>query len=186
MKVRPDRCGAGAHFFWGSVMYGYLAYDTAFTLLFWRAVGAWSFLAHHALGLACCAFGLYHNRCQLALGAQEHVVSCTRPPVPCPLTAAACSYLRDARRIWHALRRGAGLLDGVACWHWSMQQPCVYLIAQNTGTAMLHRMALFGMAVQVFFESTTPLLHLLGCLKIAGRSGSRAYLAAGDWMCLQD
>ena len=45
---------------------------------------------------------------------------------------------------------------------------------------MLCRMALFGMAVQVFFESTTPLLHLLGCLKIAGRSGSRAYLAAGD------
>jgi hypothetical protein len=40
-------------------------------------------------------------------------------------------------------------------------------------------MALFGMAIQVFFESTTPLLHLLGCLKIAGRTRSRAYLVAG-------
>lgn len=38
------------------------------------------------------------------------------------------------------------------------------------------------MAIQVFFESTTPLLHLLGCLKIAGCAGSRAYLAAG--LCL--
>lgn len=92
----------GAHFLWGSVMYGYLVYDTLFTLLFWRAVGAWSFLAHHALGLGCCAFGLYYNR-----------------------------------------------------------------------------MALFGMAIQVFFESTTPLLHLLGCLKIAGRTRSPAFLAAG-------
>lgn len=41
-------------------------------------------------------------------------------------------------------------------------------------------MALFGMAIQVFFESTTPLLHLLGCLKIAGKTGSPAYLAAGE------
>lgn len=57
------RCGAGAHFFWGAVTCGYLLYDTAFTLLFWRAVGAPAFLAHHALGLACCAFGLYGNRC---------------------------------------------------------------------------------------------------------------------------
>ncbi len=40
-------------------------------------------------------------------------------------------------------------------------------------------MALFGMAIQVFFESTTPLLHLLGCLKLAGRAGGRLYLAAG-------
>ena len=44
------------------------------------------------------------------------------------------------------------------------------------------RMALFGMAIQVFFESTTPLLHLLGCLKIAGRTRSRAYLVAGAQM----
>ncbi len=35
------------------------------------------------------------------------------------------------------------------------------------------------MAIQVFFESTTPLLHLLGCLKLAGRAGGRLYLAAG-------
>ena len=35
------------------------------------------------------------------------------------------------------------------------------------------------MAIQVFFESTTPLLHLLGCLKIASRTRSRAYLVAG-------
>jgi hypothetical protein len=44
-------------------MYGYLLYDTAFTLAFWRAVGAPAVLAHHALGLACCAVGLYGNRC---------------------------------------------------------------------------------------------------------------------------
>jgi len=30
----------GAHFFWGSVMYGYLLYDTAYTLAFYTAVGS--------------------------------------------------------------------------------------------------------------------------------------------------
>ena len=55
--------GAEGHFFWGSVMYGYLLYDTAFTLAFYRAIGSPSFLAHHALGLLCCWLGLYYNRC---------------------------------------------------------------------------------------------------------------------------
>lgn len=55
------------HFFWGAVMYGYLIYDTAFTLVFYSAVGSPAFLAHHALGLAACAFGLYHNRCFIVL-----------------------------------------------------------------------------------------------------------------------
>ena len=41
------------------------------------------------------------------------------------------------------------------------------------------RGALFGMAIEVVFESTTPLLHLLGCLKIAGRSKGRLYFLAG-------
>ena len=31
---------AEAHFVWGSVMYGYLLYDTAFTLAFYSAVGS--------------------------------------------------------------------------------------------------------------------------------------------------
>lgn len=44
----------------------------------------------------------------------------------------------------------------------------------------LCRLALFGMAIQVFFESTTPLLHLLGCLKILGKTRSAAYLVAGE------
>jgi len=42
------------------------------------------------------------------------------------------------------------------------------------------RGALFGMAIEVFFESTTPLLHVLGCLKIAGRSKGRLYFLAGE------
>lgn len=54
---------AGAHFFWGAVMYGYLLYDTAYTLAFWSAVGSPSFLVHHAVGLAACTFGLYYNKC---------------------------------------------------------------------------------------------------------------------------
>ena len=41
------------------------------------------------------------------------------------------------------------------------------------------RGALFGMAIEVFFESTTPLLHLLGCQKIAGGSKGRLYFCAG-------
>ena len=49
--------------------------------------------------------------------------------------------------------------------------------------AHARRGALFGMAIEVFFESTTPLLHLLGCLKIADRSKGRLYFLAGEqWM----
>jgi hypothetical protein len=79
------RCGAGAHFFWGAVMYGYLLYDTAFTLVFWRAVGAPAFLAHHALGLACCAFGLYYNRCWLG-GLPKAFGSCSCLQMVTPIT----------------------------------------------------------------------------------------------------
>ena len=60
-------CCADGHFQWGSVMYGYLLYDTAFTILFYRAVGSPSFLLHHGLGLACCCFGLYFNKCGSAV-----------------------------------------------------------------------------------------------------------------------
>ena len=56
-------CCADGHFKWGSVMYGYLIYDTAFAVAFYRAVGSPSFLLHHALGFACCFFGLYFNKC---------------------------------------------------------------------------------------------------------------------------
>ncbi|DBA95090.1 TPA: hypothetical protein ACH3X1_002603 [Trebouxia sp. C0004] len=90
------------HFFWGSIMYGYLIYDTLFTLMFYEAVGTVAFLLHHCLGLTCCCFGLYFNK-----------------------------------------------------------------------------MALFGTAIQVFFEGTTPLLHLMGCLKLMGREGTPSYTATG-------
>ena len=57
-------CRADGHFTWGSVMYGYLVYDTAFTAAFYRSLGSPSFLVHHGLGLACCCFGLYFNKCE--------------------------------------------------------------------------------------------------------------------------
>ncbi len=84
-------------------MYGYLLYDTLFTLMFYEAVGTVAFLLHHCLGLTCCCFGLYFNK-----------------------------------------------------------------------------MALFGTAIQVFFEGTTPLLHLMGCLKLMGREGTPSYTATGE------
>lgn len=83
-------------------MYGYLIYDTLFTLIFYNAVGSLAFVLHHCLGLICCCFGLYFNK-----------------------------------------------------------------------------MALFGTAIQVFFEGTTPLLHLLGCLKLMGQEGTSKYTALG-------
>ena len=84
-------------------MYGYLIYDTFFTLMFYEAVGTVAFLLHHCLGLTCCCFGLYFNK-----------------------------------------------------------------------------MALFGTAIQVFFEGTTPLLHLMGCLKLMGREGTLSYTVTGE------
>ena len=41
------------------------------------------------------------------------------------------------------------------------------------------------MAIQVFFESTTPLLHLLGCLKTLGRGKGALYLAFGAYVSSQ-
>ena len=89
-------------------MYGYLLYDTAFTLLFYNAVGSVCFLLHHALGLICCCFGLYFNK-----------------------------------------------------------------------------MMLFGAAIMVFFEGTTPLLHLLGCLKLMGRDSTTIFMGLGMTQLLQ-
>ena len=42
-----------------------------------------------------------------------------------------------------------------------------------------NRMALFGAAIQVFFEGTTPLLHALGCLRAMGLGHTRLFTAAG-------
>ncbi len=42
-----------------------------------------------------------------------------------------------------------------------------------------NRMALFGAAIQVFFEGTTPLLHVLGCLRAMRLAHTRLFLAAG-------
>ena len=42
-----------------------------------------------------------------------------------------------------------------------------------------NRMALFGAAIQVFFEGTTPLLHALGCARAMGLGHTRLFRAAG-------
>ena len=42
-----------------------------------------------------------------------------------------------------------------------------------------NRMALFGAAIQVFFEGTTPLLHVLGCLRAMRLAHTRLFLVAG-------
>ncbi len=43
----------------------------------------------------------------------------------------------------------------------------------------LNRMAYFGAVIQVFFEATTPLLHMLGCLKIMRMDDTWLYVATG-------
>ena len=47
-----------------------------------------------------------------------------------------------------------------------------------------NRMALFGAAIQVFFEGTTPLLHALGCARAMGLGHTRLFRAAGTEPCL--
>ncbi|PSC68140.1 transmembrane 136 isoform X1 isoform B [Micractinium conductrix] len=88
------------HFYWGSVLLGYLAYDTAFSLVMFPLRSGAVMLAHHVVGLAGCVIGVYYNK-----------------------------------------------------------------------------LALFGLAIEVFFESCNPLLHTLGCMRLARRSGGAAYLA---------
>ena len=75
-------------------MYGYLVYDTAFTIVFYRAIGSPSFLLHHGLGLACCCFGLYFNKCELLYWLAYHLgnvrLATTLPPTVCTLAPLGC------------------------------------------------------------------------------------------------
>lgn len=48
---------ADSHFFWGSVLLGYLLYDTAYSLLFFSLSSGAVMLAHHLVGIAGCAIG---------------------------------------------------------------------------------------------------------------------------------
>ncbi|KAK9850075.1 hypothetical protein WJX84_000688 [Apatococcus fuscideae] len=98
--AEPLTAVSDAHFFWGSVMLGYLVYDTSHLLRTWKDAGRLSFLVHHLTALACVVLGIYGGR-----------------------------------------------------------------------------LAVFGMATQVAFELTTPLLHTLGCLKVAGRHRTKLYVA---------
>lgn len=92
-----------SHFFWASVLLGYLVYDTAYSLAFFPLRSGAVMLAHHLVGIAGCVIGVYFNK-----------------------------------------------------------------------------LALFGMAVEVFFESCNPLLHVLGCMRIAGRSQGSTYRLVSD------
>ncbi|GAB4816286.1 hypothetical protein N2152v2_003332 [Parachlorella kessleri] len=101
LNADPLNAVTYSHFLWASVLFGYLTYDTLYSLLFFSWSSGASFLLHHAVGLAGCSLGLFANK-----------------------------------------------------------------------------LALFGLAIEVFFEATTPLLQLLGCLKLAGYSG-KAYKLLG-------
>ncbi|KAK9825228.1 hypothetical protein WJX74_001560 [Apatococcus lobatus] len=96
---KPLTAVTDAHFFWGSIMLGYLAYDTLHLLMTWKDSGRYSFLVHHLTAMASVALGIYGKR-----------------------------------------------------------------------------LAVFGMATQVAFELTTPLLHTLGCMKVAGQHRTKLYV----------
>lgn len=102
LHADPLHAVTQAHFLWASVLFGYLLYDTLYSLLFFSLRSGAAFLVHHIVGLAGCALGLY-----------------------------------------------------------------------------LNKLALFGMAIEVFFEATTPLLHVLGCMKIARLEQYAAYKLLG-------
>lgn len=63
---------ADSHFFWGSVLLGYLVYDTAYSLAFFSLRSGAVMLAHHLIGIAGCAIGALGlgvgNACMPALG----------------------------------------------------------------------------------------------------------------------
>ena len=79
---------------------GYLSYDTLYSLAYFKPSSAAVMLAHHLVGLAGCAIGLYGGK-----------------------------------------------------------------------------LALFGTAISVWFESCNPLLHVLGCMRIAGKASGGLYTA---------
>lgn len=60
---------------------GYLAYDSLYSLVFFRHIGSITFLLHHALGFICCGFGLYFHRMAI-FGMLIQVSSKTLLPLP--------------------------------------------------------------------------------------------------------
>lgn len=112
-----------AHFLWGSVMYGYLFYDTAFSLVYWRTVGSLDFLLHHTVALGCCAFGLYCNR--LAFFGMVIQVALPQPcsavpnaPHLCPSLGIALIWLPAQCKGWILLLSCPGLCM------WEVLQGC--------------------------------------------------------------
>ncbi len=51
LSADPLHAVCPSHFLWGSVMYGYLAYDTVWTVVFPPAAGQGAFLVHHLVSM---------------------------------------------------------------------------------------------------------------------------------------
>lgn len=89
--------------------------------------------------------------------------------------------------VWSAVLAGYLLYDTMYCLTYyplngSTAPFLVHHLVGLAGCALglyAGKMALSGAALCVLLESTTPLLHVLGCMKLAGRTGERLYRRLG-------
>ncbi|KAI7842849.1 hypothetical protein COHA_003594 [Chlorella ohadii] len=98
------------------------------------------------------------------------------------LNADPLHAVTDSHFFWGAVLLGYLVYDtAYSLAFFSLRSGAVMLAHHLVGIAgcvigvYANKLALFGMAIEVFFESCNPLLHVLGCMKIAGRAQSRAY-----------
>lgn len=61
-----------------------------------------------------------------------------------------------------------------------MRRPCASLMVHtcpllSSAGVYANKLALFGLAIEVFFEACNPLLHVLGCMRIVGLSHLAMY-----------
>lgn len=141
------------------MLLGYLAYDTAYSLACFPLRSGAVMLAHHLVGIAGCVIG--------------------GPPPPACLTSPSRSPPRRLAAPWSALRVAPARREPTPARHpvpvpqpRSSASPCFAGLADVcTGPRTDHcppapagvyfnKLALFGMAIEVFFESCNPLLHV--------------------------
>lgn len=90
LAADPLRAVTPSHFFWASVLAGYLLYDTIYSLAFFSVRSGAAFLLHHAVGLAGCGLGLYANKLALFGTAIEVFFEATTPLLHVSLLVRSC------------------------------------------------------------------------------------------------
>lgn len=157
---------AEGHFYWGAVFFGYLLYDTAFSLVFYRYTGSLAFLIHHGLGFAACYIGLSLQK--MAFFGM--------------LTQVRLAHAQN--RVW--LQKGLSYMHSLAqlmhyqcCQQGNLMRVLGWEVIRGKRQSPQKAKHPISQSMQVVLESTTPLLHFLGCLRLMALQRTAFFKATG-------